>query len=250
LVSAEPKAKRPPPAGWCTASAIPGVIMRAAFSRQLSETEAQLLGSLDGAANALATVAAAVRAPTVHRTKAIADDAHTLRSAATHIQAELVGLTARQMPVATDLRLVLAMIEIAQHTALIGNQFGLIGQQLTAVNRQTPDPGGATDTLVRMSELASAQLRKATRAFATRDLACARELDADDDALDMLNRRLCEGAVRLETSAEQRELGLRYVLVGRSLERVGDNAVDIAEQAEFAITAQLREFSDASQPHR
>jgi phosphate uptake regulator len=48
--------------------------------------------------------------------------------------------------------------------------------------------------------------------------------------------------------ARERELALRYVLIARSLERIGDNAVDIAEQAVFLVTAELQEFSDASRP--
>ena len=142
------------------------------------------------------------------------------------------------------------MIELAHHAALIANQFILISQQLTAINPAAIDRADATDTLIRMSELASAQLRKAAGAFRTRDLAAARELDADDDILDRLNRDLCDRTVQLDVPAVERELALRYILVGRSLERIGDNAVDIAEQAEFLITAELRQYSDASQPRR
>jgi phosphate uptake regulator len=47
---------------------------------------------------------------------------------------------------------------------------------------------------------------------------------------------------------DHRELALRHVLIARSLERVGDSAVDIAGQASFLATALLREFSDASHP--
>jgi len=36
--------------------------------------------------------------------------------------------------------------------------------------------------------------------------------------------------------------------VGRALERVGDNAVDIGEQTAFVVTGLLREFSDSSHP--
>jgi phosphate transport system protein len=35
-------------------------------------------------------------------------------------------------------------------------------------------------------------------------------------------------------------------LVSRALERVGDQAVDIAEQVGFLITGEFREFTDAS----
>jgi phosphate uptake regulator len=52
----------------------------------------------------------------------------------------------------------------------------------------------------------------------------------------------------LTPAPKERELALRHVLIARSLERVGDNTLDIAEQAAFLVTAQLREFSDASRP--
>jgi phosphate transport system protein len=99
-----------------------------------------------------------------------------------------------------------------------------------------------------MSEAASAQLRKAMSAFRNRDLASARELDRDDDTLDALNLDIANTVTRLEAASDQRELAFHHVLIARSLERIGDNAVDIAEQAEFLITAELREFSDASEP--
>ena len=41
---------------------------------------------------------------------------------------------------------------------------------------------------------------------------------------------------------------MRHVLISRSIERIGDNAVDIGEQAAFLVTRELREFNDASHP--
>jgi phosphate transport system protein len=36
--------------------------------------------------------------------------------------------------------------------------------------------------------------------------------------------------------------------VGRALERMGDNTVDIGEQTAFIVTGLFREFTDASHP--
>jgi phosphate transport system protein len=38
------------------------------------------------------------------------------------------------------------------------------------------------------------------------------------------------------------------ILVARAIQRVSDNAVDIAEQTAFVVTGLFREFTDASQP--
>jgi phosphate transport system protein len=37
-------------------------------------------------------------------------------------------------------------------------------------------------------------------------------------------------------------------VVSRRIERIGDNAVDIAEQVAFLVTGEFHEFTDASHP--
>ena len=44
------------------------------------------------------------------------------------------------------------------------------------------------------------------------------------------------------------EWGIRMHIVSRQIERIGDNAVDIAEQVAFLVTGEFREFTDASHP--
>jgi len=160
--------------------------VRATFAHQLEELESRIVNDLDAAANTLMTVAAAVQDPDDHRIAMIANDAAKLHASASCAHADLVVITARQTPVASDLRLVLAMIDLAHHTALIANQFDLISQQLAELDPSTVDHATIAASLVRMSQMASAELRKATTAFHARDLARARELDSEDDPLDHL----------------------------------------------------------------
>jgi 5-methylthioadenosine/S-adenosylhomocysteine deaminase len=49
-------------------------------------------------------------------------------------------------------------------------------------------------------------------------------------------------------AAAAAELGLRAIVIGRCLERIGDNAVDIGERTAYLVTAEFREFTDASHP--
>jgi phosphate transport system protein len=81
-----------------------------------------------------------------------------------------------------------------------------------------------------------------------RDAESAVELQREDDALDRLNRQVFEATYALNGNHGERELAMRYVLIARSLERIGDNAVDIAEQAVFLVTGQRQELNDASRP--
>ena len=193
-------------------------------------------------------IAEAVGDPTDEKSAAITQAARRQRHASRRIDADLVTITARQAPVGMDLRLVLALLQLAHTAGLIANQFDLISQELTNIDTDVPDQRATSATVASMATLAGTQLEHAATAFAARDLALARGLDREDDAIDKLNRKVFETTLEMEDDAERRELGLRHVLIARSLERIGDNAVDIAEQGEFLVTAELREFTDASHP--
>ena len=59
-----------------------------------------------------------------------------------------------------------------------------------------------------------------------------------------LNARVLE----LAADPDMREWGLAMVVVARTIERIGDRAVDIGDQTAYLLTAEFREFTDASHP--
>ena len=60
-------------------------------------------------------------------------------------------------------------------------------------------------------------------------------LETLDERVDVLNREMVRRAVELEGDRDTREYGVLMVLVARAFERIGDNAVDIAEQAAYLV---------------
>jgi phosphate transport system protein len=99
-----------------------------------------------------------------------------------------------------------------------------------------------------MGERAEQMLRVALDSFAQRDLAGAESLVELDELIDRANRRFVERLVDVVAEPDLREWGLRMVVVARTIERIGDRAVDIGEQTAFLLTNEFREFSDASHP--
>ena len=91
-------------------------------------------------------------------------------------------------------------------------------------------------------------VRTAMEAFGRRDLDLALEVPVMDDPVDRLNRATHLEALKLADDPSQLDWGLHMNMAARALERVGDNAVDIAEQVGFLITGEFREFTDASHP--
>ncbi len=91
-------------------------------------------------------------------------------------------------------------------------------------------------------------VRTAMDAFARRDLQLCLKLPTMDDPVDRLNRATHLEALKLADDPRSLDWGMHMNMAARALERVGDNAVDIAEQVGFLITGEFREFTDASHP--
>jgi phosphate transport system protein len=99
-----------------------------------------------------------------------------------------------------------------------------------------------------MASCARSQVSQAKLAFARRDVDLAEDLVRQDDAIDLLNRECFKLALEIGDDPDTREWAMHMMLVARSLERIGDNAVDIGEQTAFVVTGLFREFTDASHP--
>lgn len=224
--------------------------MRQAFAHELADLENRLQHAFDDASDTLGAIGDTLAKPSDRDPRSIREAAERLRAASRGIDAELVILIGRQAPVAGDLRLVLGLVQVAHHGALISNQFGLIGEQLAVLNASVIDRACTGGLLGQMARLAGGQLRDAVAAFVSRDQSLAQRIEPHDDAIDRLNRRVFEAALELEATPEQRELAMRHVLIARSLERVGDNAVDIADHAALLVGSAPHQVADVSPPRR
>jgi phosphate transport system protein len=163
------------------------------------------------------------------------------------IEGGIQTLLARQAPVARDLRMILAMLHI--NLLLERNADGCvtIAKLSKLVADADPDPA-LVEVLVEMGERAEEMCRVALDSFAQRDLAGAESLVELDELIDRANRRFVERLVDVMAEPSLREWGLRMVVVARTIERIGDRAVDIGEQTAYLLTAEFREFTDASHP--
>jgi phosphate transport system protein len=163
------------------------------------------------------------------------------------IEQGIQSLLARQTPVAIDLRLVLAMLHVNLHLERMADYCVTIAKLLKLVSGLPGEP-----TLVEgfedMGSRAEEMIRVAMDSFAARDPARAESLVELDELIDRANRRTVEHVLELAGQPELREWGMRMLLVSRCLERIGDHAVDIGEQTAYLVTAEFREFTDASHP--
>jgi phosphate transport system protein len=163
------------------------------------------------------------------------------------IEHQIESMLALQTPVARDLRLLLAMLHINLLLERSADGCVTIAKLSQLVSDVDPDPALA-ETLTEMGERAEEMLRVTLDSFSRRDLAGAESLVELDELIDRANRRFVERLVDVMGEPEFREWGLRMVVVARTIERIGDRAVDIGEQTAYLLTAHFREFTDASHP--
>jgi phosphate transport system protein len=223
--------------------------MRISFTEELSQLEAALqeegdlvLRALRSALNALA------RGDDELADEVISfDDEVDTRYAA--IEEGVQSLLARQTPVAADLRLVLAVLRVNLHLERMADYCVTVAKLTKLMGDLNVSHADAIGRSIEdMGQRAEQMIRVAMDAFAARDAEKAQTLVELDELIDRANRNATEDVLSLGDSIEEREYGLRMLVVSRCVERIGDHAVDIGEQVVYLVTGEFREFSDASHP--
>lgn len=155
-----------------------------------------------------------------------------------------MDLLIRYHPVATDLRLVVSSMKISMNLERISDHATTIAKRAKkmSASQELPDA-----TLIEpLYTLADHLLRDAISAYSDRNAELGASLHARDKELDRMHKAATATySARLEQATGRTEDYLHLILVSRSLERVGDLATNIGEDAVFLDNAQdLRHETD------
>ncbi|MEA2479700.1 MAG: phosphate transport system protein [Thermoleophilaceae bacterium] len=221
---------------------------RHTFREQLAGLESQALGGLELASQALERTIEAVEQQDIELAALVIADDDRIDGRYLEVHQGILSLLARQAPVATDLRLVAALLHVIRHVERMGDQCVNICKLLPLEGHEPPRHEDLVVKIVQMGRQAVSQIKHARLAFAHRDVEMAEDLVRQDDVIDCLNREVFKVALDIGDDPEVREWAMHMVLVARALERVGDMTVDIGEHTAFVVTGLFREFQDASHP--
>jgi len=164
------------------------------------------------------------------------------------IEEGVQSLLARQTPVAADLRFVLAVLRVNLHLERMADYCVTVAKLTKLMGGLNVNDEAISNSIEDMGQRAEQMIRVAMDSFAARDAEKAQTLVELDELIDRANRNASEDVLSLGDSPEEREYGLRMLVVSRCVERIGDHAVDIGEQVVYLVTGEFREFSDASHP--
>lgn len=165
--------------------------------------------------------------------RVIASDAH-IDQRQLDLDAKIVELLARQAPVATDLRLLVASLRMSSTLERMGDlceHVALVARR-THPERAVPEQHRAQ--IARMSELASAALKEAAIVIEERDLALAAQVEKDDDEIDALLQEIAKEIERGEGYTNATIVDMTLLI--RFYERLGDHAVSLVRRVGFLVT--------------
>ena len=221
---------------------------RAQFHEELNQLERQALGAIDMVVSQLDRALEAVAHQDVELASFVIADDDRLDGRYLEVNQGILSLLALQAPVATDLRVVAALLHVIKHVERMGDQCVNIAKLIPLAGHEPPVRQEIIEKILDMGQFARSEALQCRRAFAERDVELARDLVRQDRDINRLNREIFNMALSAGEDPDTREWAMHMVLAARALERIGDNAVDIGEQTAFVVTGLFREFSDSSHP--
>jgi phosphate transport system protein len=153
------------------------------------------------------------------------------------VEKACVDLIALHAPVARDLRTITTCLKITTDLDRIGRYAKDIAEIAVELEGESPAPLKKLAKMTRSADLTIHMVDRAIRAFVERDAQSARDLVQFDDAVDSLYEEiLTELQTALAQQTIKAEVGVRYVLVNRVLERIADHAVNIADRIVYMVS--------------
>lgn len=222
--------------------------VRVHYQEELDSLEASALGGLDLVSSALGRTLEAVEHTDVELAQLVIADDDRIDGRYLEVHQSLIALLATQSPVATDLRLISALLHVLKNVERMGDQCVNVCKLLPLTGNQPPADQEMVKTILTMGSHTKTLIAQAKRSFEDRNVEMARDLVRQDDAIDNLNRECFQIALAIGDDSDRREWAMTMLLAARAIERIGDNAVDIGEQVAFVVTGLFREFEDASHP--
>ena len=157
------------------------------------------------------------------------------------IEEKCIELIVTQQPVASDLRIIVAVLKIIIDLERMGDHAEGIGKITLMIGKEPPLK--PLIDLPRMAQKTGDMLRRSLDAFVSRDADAARQISKEDDEIDAL----CDQVFRelLTFMAEDSRTitrATRLIWVAHNLERSADRVTNICERVVFVVTGKMEEI--------
>ena len=147
------------------------------------------------------------------------------------IEAQSMKLLLCQQPVAGELRTVSSALRLISDMERIGDQASDIAEITVHVTQRDPE---VMELLHQMAGHTVRMVTESVDSFVRRDLNLAREVQAYDDVVDQDFVKVKECLIQNVHSSNEAFADL--LMIAKYLERIGDQATNVAEWVEYSLT--------------
>ncbi len=214
---------------------------RTAFHKKLREIQDDILamGSMVGKA-VLRSIEALKNRDMQLAQQIIADD-RKINQKRFEIEEKCVELIATQQPMASDLRIILAVLNIIAEVERIGDYAEGIAKIAVMIGNEPPLK--PLIDIPRMADQTVDMLRRSLDAFVNRDAEAAKKISTEDDTIDQLYDQVFrELLVFMAEDPKTITRATRLIWVAHNLERAADRITNICERVVYVVTGKMEEI--------
>lgn len=158
------------------------------------------------------------------------------------IEEECLLLIATQQPIASDLRVVAAVLNVITDLERMGDHAEGIAK--IAIMTGDEPPLKPLIDIPRMDEQARSMLQRSMDAFMNRDAESARKIAEEDDVVDQLYDQVYRELLTFMMADPGTINRATHLLwVSHNLERIADRVTNVCERVVFLTTGKMEEFS-------
>jgi phosphate transport system protein len=216
--------------------------LRVTYDREYAHVQDQVLKLGELVDQAIALSLKCLQERDQELAQQVIDDDEAVNELRFHIEEECLALIATQQPTASDLRAVIAAMNIITDIERMGDHAAGIAKTVIKMGDE-PLLKPLID-IPKMTALAREMLGASLKAFIDRDAAAARRVAKQDDEIDALYRAIFDELVEIMSHKPDAVERATYLLwCAHNLERIGDRVTNIAERAIFMSTGDMKELN-------
>jgi phosphate transport system protein len=216
--------------------------LRLTFDKELADIQNELLKMRELVDQAIILSLKSLAEGDIPLAKQIIDDDEKINQMRLQIEEAALALIATQQPTATDLREVIAIMNIVVDIERMGDYAKGVATTVVKIGDE-PLLKPLID-LPKMVEISRKMLKDSVDALLDKDVERAKEIAFRDDEIDVLYRAILDELV--EIMAERPDSVQRANMLlwcAHNIERIGDRATNIAERAVFVSTGVMEELN-------
>ncbi len=215
--------------------------MRTAFHKKLREIQDDILAMGSMVSKALLRSIDALKNRDLGLARQIITDDQKVNGKRFEIEEKCIELIATQQPMASDLRIIIAILNITTEIERIGDYAVGIARIVITIGDEPPLK--PLIDIPRMADQTVDMLRRSLDAFINRDAEAAKKITTEDDLVDNLYDQVFrELLIFMAEDPKTITRATRLMWTAHNLERAADRVTNICERVVFIVTGKMEEI--------